>query len=303
MKRFFMLAIIVVAVGFGLALVVWNGAAAQSAHPYATKDKLGEPKLFADGIINTKGDDYGPTFTPDGKTLYFVRRRDRRNDEYIAVSDFKNGNWTQPAIVSFSGQHPDKEPFVSPDGKSLFFASRRPLSGAGALKDWDIWMVSKTKTGWSEPQNLGPTVNSSGYDNYPSVAKNGTLYFGSVREGGKGTNDLYRSRLVNGKYAQAESLGEIINTAGNEADPYIAPDESYLIFSGELPGGLGEGDLYISFNRGGAWTKPESLGPIINSATYEYTPLISPDGKYLFFSRGWGDIYQIDAGPLNLRRK
>ncbi len=302
-KRFCVLAIISLAVACGSALVVWTKARAQSGHPYSTKDKLEVPKLFAEGIVNTEGDDYGPAFTPDGKTLYFVRRQDRKGAESIVFTDFRNGNWTQPATVAFSGQFSDKEPFVSPDGKKLFFASRRPLSGTGAQKDWDIWMVSKTKTGWSTPQNLGPTVNSPGYDNYPAVAKNGTLYFGSVRDGGKGMNDLYRSRLINGKYAPAENLGEIINTAGNEADPYIAPDESYLIFSGELPGGLGEGDLYISFNRAGAWSKPESLGPIINSATYEYTPLISPDGRYLFFSRGWGDIYQIDASLLNLKRK
>ena len=288
-----------------LLSMLWRGAAtAQSGRQEGAKEAILAPQLFAEGIINTSGDEYGPAFTPDGRTLYFTKRKGRKEEaEFIAVSEYKNGVWTQPVVAPFSGHYSDKEPFVSPDGKRIFFASRRPLAGAGEQKDWDIWMVSKTKTGWSAPLNLGPPVNSSGYDNYPAVAKNGTLYFGSVRPGGKGEGDLYRSRLVNGKYTQAENLGANINTAGNEADPYIAPDESYLIFSGELPGGMGEGDLYISYNEGGVWTKPESLGPIVNSADYEYTPLISPDRKYLFFSRGWGDIYRIEASALKLKRK
>jgi WD40-like Beta Propeller Repeat len=303
MKRASLLTITLLSSGLFASLGL-AAATAQSGHPYDTKEALAKPKLFAEGIINTGGDEYGPAFTPDGRTLYFTKRKDRKAAEFIAVSEYKDGNWTPPVAVPFSGQFSDKEPFVSPDGKRIFFASRRPLqAGAGAQKDWDIWMVLKTKTGWSEAENLGPLVNSSGYDNYPAVAKNRTLYFGSVRAGGKGEGDLYRSRLVNGKYAQAENLGASINTDGNEADPYIAPDESYLIFSGDLPGGLGEGDLYISFNEGGVWTKPESLGPIINSADYEYTPLISPNQKYLFFSRGWGDIYQLDASALKLKRK
>jgi Tol biopolymer transport system component len=303
MKRCLMLTVALLSLSL-FTTPVWNGAAAQqSAHPYATKQAIPTPRLFAEGIINTSGDEYGPAFMPDGRTLYFVKRKSRKEEgEFIAVSEFKQGRWTQPVAASFSGQYADKEPYVSPDGKQIFFASRRPLAATGAQKDWDIWFVSKTKTGWSEAKNPGAVVNSSGYDNYPAVAKNGTLYFGSVRAGGHGEGDLYRSRLVNGKYTQAENLGAVVNTAGNEADPYIAPDESYLIFSGELDGGQGEGDLYISYNQGGVWTKPESL-PIVNSAEYEYTPLISPDKKYLFFSRGWGDIYQLDASVLKLKRK
>lgn len=298
-----MLTVVLLSLSCLVAAFGWNGASAQSGHPYDRKEAIRTPKLFAEGLINTSGDEYGPAFTPDGRTLYFVKRKDRKEAEFIAVSEFKNGKWTQPVAAAFSGQYPDKEPYVSPDGKQIFFASRRPLTAQGAQKDWNIWVVSKTKTGWSEAQNLGALVNSPGYDNYPAVAKNGTLYFGSVRAGGKGEGDLYRSRLVNGKYTQAENLGDVINTAGNEADPYIAPDESYMIFSGDIEGGMGEGDLYISFNQGGVWTKPESLGATINSAEYEYTPLISPNKKYLFFSRGWGDIYQIDASVLKLKRK
>lgn len=270
-------------------------------HPYDATGAINEPKLFAESILGASEEVYGPSFSPDGKTLYFAKRVNERKLEKIFVSRFEKNSWTSPQVAEFSGTYFDKEPFVSPDGRKIFFASRRPAPDNPARKDFDIWMVEKSGSSWSAPRNLGPTVNSAGYDNYPAVAANGNLYFGSVRDGGRGEGDLYVSRFVGGKYLPAENLGPIINTAENEADPYIAPDESYIIYSAEHTGGMGEGDLYISFRHGGAWTAPRSLGPKVNSADYEYTPLVSPNGKYLFFSRGWGRIYQIELSALDLK--
>lgn len=285
--------------GNSILLILLLAFAGLSARPAAQV----QPQLFSDGTINTAADEYGPALTPDGKTLFFTRRVSRRGPEYIYISRLESGKWTQPEIAPFSGQHFDKEPFVSPDGSKLFFASLRPVNGVAKTdqRDFDLWVVQKSATGWSAPVVLPATINSPGYENYPSVAANGTLYFASVREGGKGQNDLYRARLSNGKYLQAENLGDAINTSGTDADPYIAPDESYMIFCSDRPGGLGEGDLYISFNRKGSWTQPRSLGAIVNTAEFEYTPLISPDGKSLFFSRGWGEIYRIDSSSLSLK--
>ncbi len=256
------------------------------------------PKLFADGIINTSADEYNPSFTPDGKTVFFTRRVDRKGNEAIMFSRFENGKWTPPQTAEFSGKFYDKEPFVSPDGKRIFFASTRP-NGRDEKANFDIWMVEKTGNGWSEAKNLGASVNSSGYDNYPSVAADGTLYFASVRGGGRKDNDLYRSRLVNGEYKPAENLGAAINTNTTEADPFIAPDQSYLIVCSDRPGSeSAEGDLYVSFNQNGVWTEPQSLGKIINTTEYEYTPLVFKDKFY--FSRGWGDIFEMPLKDLNL---
>lgn len=186
------------------------------------------PTLFAEGVINTAADEYNPTFTPDGKTVYFTRRIDRRGNEVIMFSRLENGKWTTPQTAEFSGKFYDKEPMLSPDGKRIFFASERP-NGRDEKANFDIWMAEKTDKGWGEAKNLGANVNSSGYDNYPSIAADGTLYFASVRQDGRKDNDLYRSRLVNGEYQKAENLGDIINTTATEADPFIAPDQSYLI--------------------------------------------------------------------------
>src|SRR5262245_38782785 len=264
-----------------------------------SSQSLPQAKLFAEGVINTDADEYGPALTPDGKTLYFARRVNRRDSEFIYASRLEGGKWSMPELAPFSGKYFDKEPFVAPDGKRIFFASLRPVDGVEPKnnRDFNIWFVEKTAGGWGEPKNAGPAVNTPAYENYPSVAANGTLYFAGEREGGKGGNDLYRARLVNGKYQHVESLYEL-NTPNVDADPYIAPDESYLIFCSDRSGGFGSGDLYISFNRNGRWTEPKNLGATINTKDFEYTPLISPDGKWLFFSRGWGLIYHIDWEPI-----
>lgn len=257
-----------------------------------------EPRLFANGVVNSSADEYNPTFSPDGENVYFTRRIDRKGNEMIMFSHFERGKWMPPQTAPFSGKFYDKEPTFAPDGKRVFFASERP-NGRDEKANFDLWFVEKNEKGWSEPQNLGAKVNSSGYDNYPSAATNGTLYFASVRQNGRKDNDLYRARLVNGEYQAAENLGFAINTENTEADPFVAPDESYLIFCSDRPGGASEeGDLYISFNENGNWTAPQSLGKIVNTVAYEYTPLVFKDKFY--FSRGWGDIFEMSLKDLNL---
>lgn len=273
---------------------------AQAATPFAIQRAAHRPEPFAEGVIDTEADEYGPSLTPDGLTLYFTRRNNRRGDEHILVSRKVAGEWTTPEVAPFSGRYYDKEPFVTPDGSRLFFASTRPDAPGGPDSAFDIWVLERNGSGWSEPTRLGPAVNSDDYDNYPTVAANGNLYFGSRRQGGHGDLDIYRARFADSAYLPAENLGPAINTEATDADPYIAPDESYLIFTSTREGTLGAGDLYVSFNRSGAWTEPVNLGPAINSSEFDYAPLVTPDGKRFLFSRGWGGIYYIDIRAVGI---
>jgi Tol biopolymer transport system component len=281
-----------------LILVLLN---AQLVFLQTPPQSLPQARLFAESVINTDADEYGPAFSLDGKTIYFTKRANRRDSEFIYLSRLDKGKWSSPELAPFSGRYFDKEPFVAPDGKRIFFASLRPIEGVEPKnrRDFNIWFVQKSTRGWSEPKHVGPAINSADYENYPSVASNGTLYFAGERAGGKGGNDLYRARRVNGKYQRVERLDEL-NTPNVDADPFIAADESYLIFCSDRPGGYGSGDLYVSFNRNGRWTEPKNLGDAVNTKEFEYTPLISPDGKWLFFSRGWGEIYRIDRTVVDL---
>ena len=301
----------------------------QSRPPYASEKPITEATVFGPGMISTGSFDSHPAFTPDGSTLYFLRSTPNFNLWTIVFSRFEGGRWNTPEVAPFSGQYSDADPFITPDGAHLYFISNRPVPGR-AKPDLDIWMVEKTKTGWGEPRNLGAPINSPGNEWYPTIAANGTMYFGSDREGGKGRTDIYRSRLVDGKYAEAENLGDVINTQFNEFEALISPDESFLILmGGGRPDSKGGFDLYISYNRNGTWTKPVNLGDQINSSGNEYSPTISPDRKYFFWTsarsftdqplekrltyqelmnklegprNGLGDIYYIDLSVLNIER-
>jgi hypothetical protein len=190
--------------------------------------------------------------------------------------------------------------------------------------------MEKSGAGWGEPTHLDAPVNSTGSEWYPTIAGNGTIYFGSDRAGGKGRTDIYRCRLVDGRYADAENLGDSINTAFNEFEPLIAPDESFLVFMcGGRADGRGGFDLYVSRNHDGVWTTPVNLGDKVNSSGNEYSPAISPDGQSFFWTstrgvgaassdkrldyrglmsmlrgsrNGLGDIYRIDASVLGIGR-
>jgi hypothetical protein len=305
----------------------------QVGPPYGLSNSASTPTIFAPGIISTGDYETEPLFTPDGKTFYFVKSTPDMSFWTIAFSRYEKGHWTNPQVAPFSGQYSDADPFITSDGKRMFFISSRPVdpkispNAAGSL---DIYVMEKTAKGWTEPKNLGAPINSATSEYFPTMAANGTLYFGSRRGGGKGGCDLYRSRFVDGKFQQPENLGDSVNTQFDEFEPFIAPDESFMIFmAGGRPDGLGGFDLFISYNRNGQWTNAENLGVPINSPADELGGKISPDGKYFFWSsarskiaspkskpqtigelmtdyhspqNGLGDIYYINLDQLKIER-
>jgi hypothetical protein len=176
------------------------------------------------------------------------------------------------------------------------------MNGSGEAKDSDIWYVERTESGgWSEPTNLGALNGQGPDDYYTSISSDGTLYFSKFEAHGAG-GDLHRSQLLDGAYGEPELLSAPLSTGSSEHDPFIAPDGSYLIFTSDRPGGYGEGDLYISFrNSDGTWSDPRNMGDDINSPGYDFCAMLSPDGKYLFFTRTInrnGDIYWVDAAVI-----
>jgi hypothetical protein len=195
-------------------------------------------------------------------------------------------------------------------------------------KDTDIWVMRRKGAGFAEPEHID-AVSSPKYEWFPTVADNGTLYFGSGRDDGSlGGTDLWRSRLVDGKYQAPENLGAAINTAGNDTEAWIAPDESYMIFSTDgRKDTRGADDIYVAHQSGDSWSEPRNLGDAVNSTGSEYGAKPSPDGKYLFFcsnralvdkplerrldyaeltaklhapGNGLNDIYQVDMSALGI---
>jgi Tol biopolymer transport system component len=252
-----------------------------AAPPYASVQALTEPALFGEGVVSTPENETSLAFTPDGRSVYFTIETASGSFSAIVVSRFESGRWKMPEMASFSGQYKDKDPAISPDGSRLFFASSRPLNGK-AKSDTDIWTVERTSSGWSEPKNVGPAVNTGDLEVRPFVTQDGTLYFSSTRPGGKGGADIYRSRLINGEYAAPESLSPSINGEASENMGCVAADGSFLIFSSSR--GPQRNNLYLSRWDGAAWQSPIDLGPAVNSQADESAASLSPDGRYLFFA-------------------
>ena len=118
------------------------------------------------------------------------------------------------------------------------------------------------------------------------MTNSGTIYFNSQRDG-EGTNNIYKSEFIDGQFTPAQKLGEEINSEYREFDPFVAPDESFIIFASTRPDGFGSGDLYISFkNDDGTWTQARNIGEPINTPGPEFCPMLSYDTKYLFFTSG-----------------
>lgn len=244
-----------------------------------------EPIIFGEGIISVGDYESHADFSVGGDTLMFVKSNPDLTKWTICYSIHKNGRWSKPEVATFSGQYMDADPFFTPDGRSLYFISNRPQKpGDAAKKDMDIWKIERTKSGWGEPVRLGDAINSDASEYYPTIAANGTMYFGSRREGGKGNADIYKSVLVNGAYSTPVNVGEGINTEGSEFEPYISPDESYMIFMAARPDDLQYADLYISYNKDGVWSRAEKLREPINSPATEFSPKVTKDGKYFFFA-------------------
>jgi Tol biopolymer transport system component len=262
--------------------------------PYLGQEPPGlEPEIFAPGIVSTGLATRDVAMMPDGNELYFAVTLGGRT--MIMETHRENGIWTEPAVAPFSGRYLDIEPAISPDGQRFYFLSTRPQPGQEEKSGWvyqDIWVMDREGESWGEPSNLGPPVNSEAPEYFPSVANDGTLYF--TREGEDRVSATWRSRFVDGAFAEPEKLGPEVNCGSNRFNVYVAPDESFAIVpSVGREDSLGGVDYYVVFrSEEDTWTEPVNMGPAINQPEgRQWSASLSPDGKFLFFmtSRAYGD--------------
>jgi ankyrin repeat protein len=290
-------------------MLIAKGAKQESiAEPVLEGDYLGQkapglvPERFAPGVISTEKYELNSVFSADGQEFYYAVQTGPMNWK-IMVAKRQDNRWAKAVPAPFSGQYSDVDMAFSADGSKLYFCSNRPLEENGsAKKDFDIWMVERSGGDWSKPRHAGAVINSKESEFYPSFAKDGTLYFQSTRPDSRGEKDIYLAHPVDGDYKKIENAGDAVNSDLSEGDALISPDQDFLILSVEKPDGFGQGDLYISFkDQDGGWTAPKSMGDQVNSKYHENCPTLSPDGKFLFFTRNH-DIFWVDAAIIeNLR--
>ncbi len=227
--------------------------------------------------------------TTNQDEIYFTVDSYKKEYSFIAFTKKVNNQWSQPAVASFSGMYKDLEPFLSPNGLKLFFASNRINNTAKeSKKDIDIWYVERVSLAskWSEPKNVGAIINTSANEYYPSVTAKGDLFFTAEYKNSKGKEDIYVSRFFNGMYTKPVSLSAGVNTEKYEFNAFVAPDESFIIFTSYgRKDDLGGGDLYISYkDQNNNWTTAKSLGKDINSNKIDYCPFVDIKTNTLYFT-------------------
>jgi Tol biopolymer transport system component len=289
--------------------IIYVNCKEKESFPVLRGDYLGQkppgmtPELFAPGIISTGFDERIAAFSPDGKELYYALWGAPHG--VILHMREVNGRWTKPKVAPFSGRY-QGDFTMSADGNRIVFSSNSPFAGAGKPQnDYYSWIVERTENSWGKPQPFGPLINSpESFAGCPTIADNGNLYFFSDRSGCIGSEDIWMSRFVNGNYEKPQNLGESINTEDYDLDPFIAPDESYILFVRIDKQRKGDADLFIGFRRGdGTWTKAINMGDRINSKDWELCPTVSPDGKYLFFTSTRRIYKSYSEIPLSYERK
>ncbi|MHA2099077.1 MAG: T9SS type A sorting domain-containing protein [Candidatus Kariarchaeaceae archaeon] len=238
-----------------------------------------------------------PVFSPDLMEMYWAKYTIYPTYQRIELAfvEVEDTQWTQLQIPLFADlNYGENNPGFSESGDTLYFISTRP----GGF----IFYVSRTPTGWSQPVSLNIPLRPNSATGWQfSITRDKTIYFEIWANNGSSPPDIYRTKYVNGQYTIPENIGMSVNTDGNEFNPYVDPDERFLIFVTNRPGGYGLHDLYLSSrNQDGTWSDPINLGPEINSDQDDAAPYISPDGLYFFFN-AWktGDLgynpYWVDA--------
>jgi hypothetical protein len=216
--------------------------------------------------------------------------------------------FSKPAVAPFAAASGNGGPAFSADGKRLYFSAELPPESGSSAKRTAICYVERIASGWTQPVPIESTVDDRMTKGQVSVARGGNIYF-SGRVLTERTPAIYVCRYADGRYAPPEKLAGPIGEVPLLVDPWVDPDEKFLLVSCAPPEGPPMlTDIGISRRReDGSWDKPVRLGAGVNTGAFERFPSLSRDGKFLFFIRSLSEqfvgdqarFYRVDASVLD----
>ncbi|UEG48499.1 OmpA family protein [Ferruginibacter lapsinanis] len=265
---------------------------------HSAKDYVFAPKNLGDSI-NSQYSEYYPSLTIDGSKMIFTRRV--QDDEDFFETDLTNKKWinASPLHGKVNTTFNEGAQNISQDGEWIVFAGCNYPNGNGSC---DIYISYKTNSGWSEAENLGQGVNTEYWESAPSISPDKRdIYFSSSRPDGYGGKDIWVThRLSNGRWSEAENLGNTINTNGDEGCSFIYADNQTLFFNSNGHPGYGQSDLFLSKKiNDSTWSTPQNLGYPVNTIDEEGSLIVAADGKTAYYasdgvdSRGGLDLYSF----------
>ncbi|MFK8040836.1 hypothetical protein [Congregibacter sp.] len=240
-------------------------------------------EVFAPDIVSTDGWEVEGVFAPGMREFYFTTN---------------GGEYKVPTVVGFrqEGDIWKKYTEFQRDGEVTFSPDGQRMHMAEGYRD-------RVGNGWSERKELDPIFQREDWGIMRlSASAKGTYVFDDYK-----SEDLIRiSPLVGGERPEPVAMGPVVNTGEWTAHPFIAPDESYLIWDSEREGGFGDSDLYISFRQPDeSWGPAINMGKGVNSDKWDAYATVTSDGKYLLFNRGVDpennniDIYWVSADIIS----
>jgi len=276
-----------------VAVMVFGGKSAKADFNFGTITAL--EATINDGIK------WFDCISYDGLELYIEKPNGgvQSTDWDIYVST-RSTTWSIPVKLEspVNSSYMEGYACLSSDDLELYFTSDRP----GGYGSSDLWITTRPTRfdPWGPPENLGPTINTSGYDEAPWITPDGLeLYFSSDRPGSYGYNDIWVAKRPTKEddWVSPVNLGPVVNSTAFDGYPCLAPGGLVLFFSefpfaapgppgAYRPGGLGWSDMWMTRRKSimDPWEPPVNLGSPLNGDGFEYQPRISPDGSVLYFS-------------------
>jgi outer membrane protein OmpA-like peptidoglycan-associated protein len=268
-------------------------------------------QLLASGIViealdknvNSDYSELNPLLSPDGKTLYFSRKNHPGNiggvkdKEDIWYSELDStGRWEiaknmGPKFNNESPNFVNAIQSVTPDGRTAILVLGNKYEPNGKMLA-GVSVSTNVGGTWSKPTALTITndYNFNEKANYFLTNNRKTLILSVEREDSQGDRDLYVSFMQEDSvWTEPLNLGDVVNTANEEAAPFLAADDKTLYFSSKGFSGYGGSDIYVSRRLDDTWTSwsdPENLGPEINSPLEDLFFNIPAASEYAYYSRG-----------------